>query len=132
MKPSKMYIACILLSIIGCNDNPVNSGKHENRSPVMFSLTFFPEMIGPSDSVIVICNAMDPDGDTLVYDWITDARLRIKGSDIPVLYHTRENSRIFYPTQYAVDTVWIQCFARDVKGKSASGLLVFRIRQSGN
>lgn len=132
MRPSRVFVAFVLLSIIGCNDNPVDSGKRDNRSPVMFSLTFFPELIGPSDSVIVICNAMDPDGDTLVYDWITDARLRIKGSDVPVLYHTRENSRIFYSTQLALDTVWVQCFARDVKGKSAGGILIFRVRQTGN
>jgi hypothetical protein len=125
---SILLITVILLNI-NCDDNPVDN-KQENRNPVMFSLTVFPDFIGPSDSAIVICNAMDPDGDTLVYDWITDARLKIKGArpgDFR-LYHTYDNSRIFYPTDLATDTVWVQCITRDVKGGSAGKLIIFIIK----
>ncbi|MBI5661450.1 MAG: hypothetical protein HZC46_04810, partial [Ignavibacterium album] len=76
------------------------------------------------------CNATDPDGDTLVYDWITDARLRINGANPPddrSLFNTFENSRIFYPTTLAIDTVWVQCFARDRKGKSDAKLIIFNV-----
>lgn len=114
-----------------CDDNPVDS-KPENRRPVILSLTVFPEVIGPSDSAIVVCNAFDPDGDTLVYDWITDARLKIKGALPPGdtrLFNTFENSRIFYPTQQAIDTVWVQCFARDRKGKSDAELVLFIVKR---
>ena len=36
-----------------------------------------------------------------------------------LLYHTFENTRVFYPTQYInfpIDTPWVQCIVRDVKG----------------
>ena len=118
-----LYIAVMILSLrFGCKDNPVKPDKPENRSPVIFSVTVFPEIIGPSDSAIVICNAMDPNADTLVYDWITDGRLNIKGAasfDPHELYNTYENSRVVYPSQYVnvpLDTPWVQCFARDRKG----------------
>jgi hypothetical protein len=126
-------IILVLLNIIGCDDNPVDD-KEENRSPVILSLTVFPDVIGLSDSAIVICNAMDPDGDTLVYDWITDSRLQIKGANPPGdtrLFNTLENSRIFYPRDITnrppIDTVWVQCFARDQKGKSDAELILFTV-----
>ena len=106
MKLQLIFISIIVLIIFGCNEEPV---QPENHRPIIFSLTAFPETVNHSDSVIVICNAMDPDGDTLVYDWITDARLRINGANPPGdtrLFNTFENSRIFYPTQFAIDTVW--------------------------
>lgn len=135
MKPLSVFVACMLLSVIGCGDNPVDPGKHENRSPVILSLVVFPSIIGPSDSVIVICNATDPDADTLLYDWITDGRLRIKGAhpNDHSMYNTYENSRVFYPTQYVnapSDTPWVQCFARDGKGKSDTRMVNFTVRQN--
>jgi hypothetical protein len=125
-----LSVSLILINIF-CSSNPVEING--NQKPVIFSLTVFPDTIGPADSAIVICNAMDPDGDTLVYDWITDSRLRIKGV-IPFwetrLFNTFENSRIFYPNQdiFPFDTVWVQCFARDRKGKSDAQLIIFAIK----
>lgn len=124
-----LIIMLVLMSISCSDDNPVDN-KPENHRPVILSLTVFPNIIGPSDSAIVICNATDPDGDTLVYDWITDARLRINGANPPDdtrLFNTFENSRIFYPTTLAIDTVWVQCFARDRKGKSDTKLIIFNV-----
>jgi hypothetical protein len=133
MKKVLIFFSLTIITLLNtCSDNPV---KSENSSPIIFSLAVFPDVIGPSDSAIVICNAMDPDGDTLVYDWITDGRVRIKGANDydHSLYHTPENSRIVYPknlNNIPIDTLWIQCFARDIKGKSANRIvLFFLIRQ---
>ncbi|MCF8354463.1 MAG: hypothetical protein K9H48_08420 [Melioribacteraceae bacterium] len=117
-----------MLLNINCDDNPVD--VKENQRPIIFSLTVFPDTIGPSDSAIVICNATDPDGDTLVYDWITDGKSRIKGTDYPdwSLYNTYENWRVVYPknlNNVPIDTCWVQVFARDRKGKSDVGLVNF-------
>ncbi len=124
-----ILLSTILLAQNNCDDNPV---KPENRSPVILSLTAFPEVVKPNDSLIVICNATDPDGDTLVYDWITSGVVRIKGAigDENFLYNTYENSRIFYaPDSMHVsapqDTFRIQCFARDRKGKSDAEIINF-------
>jgi hypothetical protein len=123
-----VLITLVLLYIICCNENPV---KQENNSPIILSLTVFPDVIGPQDSAIVICNAFDSDGDTLVYDWITDGRLQIKDGqgDGHFLYNTYENSRIIYSKNInnrpPIDTVWVQCFARDQKGKSDVKLVLF-------
>jgi hypothetical protein len=130
MKKIIVLIAITLLIIIGCEEDPV---QPENHQPIIFSLTAFPEVVGPSDSVIVICNAMDPDADTLVYDWLTDGKSRIKGADVNdhMLYHTYENSRVFYPKlNFALpDTLWVLCDARDVKGKSIGKWVSFIVRQ---
>jgi len=124
-----ILLSTILLAQNNCDDNPVNP---ENQHPVILSLTVFPEIIGPQDSVIVVCNAYDPDGDTLVYDWITDGRLKIKGApDFDLfLYHTYENSRIFYPRNSVVppDTLWVKCFVRDVKGGQVGSLVTFIVK----
>jgi len=119
----------MVVTLNSCSENPV---KSENHRPIIFSLSVFPDVISLSDSAIVICNAIDPDGDTLVYDWITDARLRIKGANPQGdtrLFNTFENSRIFYPNKNhpPLDTVWVQCFARDRKGKSDAELILFTV-----
>ena len=126
-----ILLSTILLAQNNCDDNPV---KPENQYPVILSLTVFPDVIGLQDSVIIICNAYDPDGDTLVYDWITDGRLKLQGTrDYEhSLYHTYENSRIVYPTQYVnlpIDTVWVQCVTRDVKGGSDGRVIRFVVQQ---
>jgi hypothetical protein len=133
MKRSFLLITVILLNN-NCDDNPGDS-KPENRSPVIFSLSVFPEVISPLDSAIIICNAMDPDGDTLVYDWITDGRVKIKGANDfdHFLYHTYENSRVVYPKNLnnrpPIDTLWVQCFVRDVKGGEVGELITFILKQ---
>lgn len=125
-----MLFVMLLLNGFNCTkESPV---QPQNNSPEILSLDVFPNVIGPSDSVIVICEAIDPDGDTLVYDWITDARVRIKGSQYFWLYHTSENTRIFYPTNInnvPVDTLWVQCIVRDVKGGATDGLVLFMVKQ---
>ena len=121
----------LLFTCFNCaKENPT---QPQNHSPEILSLDAFPDTIGLSDSVIVICEAIDPDGDTLVYDWITDGRVRIKGYNHSWLYNTSDNTHIFYPTEYVnfpMDTLWIQCFARDGRGKSDNGTVVFIVKQN--
>ncbi|MDP4175711.1 MAG: hypothetical protein Q8933_17170 [Bacteroidota bacterium] len=129
MKTPILLMTLLLLNM-NCN-NPVIPEKKENQKPVISSLTVSPEIVGLSDSVIVTCQATDPDGDTLVYDWITDGRVRIKGNPDwrSYLYNTYQNSHVFYPKDIprlpSLDTLWVQCFARDGKGKSDNGLVLF-------
>jgi hypothetical protein len=126
----KLLIILIVLLFLNlsCENDPV---KPENHRPVISSLTVFPKIVGLADSVIVTCLATDPDGDTLVYDWITDGRVRIKGTSDweHSLYNTYQNSHVFYPKDISrlpsLDTLWIQCFARDGKGMSDNGLVLF-------
>jgi hypothetical protein len=128
-----LFIVIILLLNLNCKNNPVEV-KQENRKPVIFSVTVFPDIVKPGDSLIVVCNAYDPDGDTLVYDWITDARVKIKGtnSEQDWLYNTYENFQVLYPNNLnniPVDTLWVQCFARDGKGESDNKLIFFLLKK---
>ncbi len=130
------FFALVTLTSISfnCSENAVEV-KTENQKPVIFSLSVFPEVIGTLDSAIVICNAMDPDGDTLVYDWITDGRLKIKEGqgDGHFLYNTYENSRMVYHENInnrpPIDTVWVQVFARDRKGNSDAEIVLFVVKK---
>ena len=120
----KFVLGILLATILtSCNEN---STKVENNDPILKSLRAFPSIVNSGDSVIVICEAVDPDGDTLFYDWFTDSRLKIQGagSDYFYLYNTRENTRIVYPTKKKdepTDTAWISCSVRDgIGGQSLS------------
>ena len=115
-----LLISLALLNIFCSDKNPI---KPENQNPVILSLTAFPDEVKPSDSLVVICNAFDSDGDTLVYDWYTSGVVRIKGAlpGLPVLLNTFENFRIFYaPDSVNVtaspDTFKVECAVRDRKG----------------
>jgi hypothetical protein len=96
MKKILILSTISLLVLLSCEEDII---KPENHKPIIFSLTAFPDVVSPSDSVIIICNAMDPDADTLVYDWSTDGKSKIKGAQNPdfILNHTYENSRVVYP-----------------------------------
>jgi len=129
-----ILLMMVMLLTINCDENPV---KPENHNPIIFSLVAFPEIVNPNDSLIVICNAIDPDGDTLVYDWYTTGLVGIKGAfpGVPARFNTHENSQIFYaPDSISVmapqDTFWIVCAARDGIGGQVSKLINFIVKQN--
>jgi hypothetical protein len=100
-----------------------------NRNPVIVSVTASPDTIHASESTTVYISATDPDGDHLVYDWVTDARLTIKGNPPNKFYryNTDSPSQIFYPgptALYPLDTAWVQCFARDGRGGMSRGYTI--------
>ena len=135
MRQSILLIAIMLISMSSCNENPVDN-KKENRSPEILSLVVFPEIVNPSDSLIVICNATDPDGDSLFYDWYADGIIKIKGGrpGLPVLFNTDENSRIFFApdSKYVSapqDTFSIECAVRDGIGGQISERIKFIVKQ---
>lgn len=111
------------------HDNPVTPN---NRSPAISSLTAFPTAIGPGDSAIVICQATDPDGNALVYDWLTDGRLIIKGnqSNDPELYNSPYNTQVFYHGPVSpFDSAWVECTVRDGKGGADVRLVNILVNQ---
>ena len=122
-------LLCLTLasSLGACSaDNPT---QPSNQSPQILSLTVFPTSLGTTDSVIVTCNAWDPDADQLVYDWITDARLQIKDPAVAgdnFLFNTVENSHVFYhgnlPTPH--DSAFVQCIVRDRRGGGAGAIVM--------
>jgi hypothetical protein len=133
MKKILILSTISLLVLIRCEEDII---KTENHKPIIFSLTAFPDVVSLSDSVIIICNAIDPDADTLVYDWSTDGKSKIKGAQNPdfILYHTYENSRVVYPENNITlpDTLWVTCVARDVKGGSMGKSVSFIVKQDSS
>ena len=119
-----MLAVAVCMSVGACGKGESNDPVGPtNQQPFILSTTVFPPSISPGESTIVVINAMDPDADTLWYDWITDSRLLVKGArpGEPFLYDTRENFHVFYHANLNrtyPDTTWIQCFARDGHGKS--------------
>jgi hypothetical protein len=121
-----LFIAPFLVLIASCgctkNESPI---LPVNRSPVLDSLVAFPDTIGPSDSTLVICFARDADGDSLVYDWLTDSRLKIQGA-FPWNSHLNNQpspERIFYNADLPNpinDSAWVYCLVRDPYGGGAS------------
>lgn len=117
-----------ILTLGACDDPPTSP---QNGRPVILSLVAFPEFASASDSILVVCQATDPDNDTLVYDWITDGSLRVRGAigGEHSLYNTHESFMVFYPVPEVVhapvDTLWVQCFARDRRGMSAARVVTF-------
>ena len=103
--------------ISACGDD--HASKPINRSPFIRSFTANPDSLGPRDTALVVCDAVDPDGDPLYFDWITDARLRIKGAPGGVyLFNSRSASQRFYigVLHRSTDTGRVTCTVRDNLG----------------
>jgi hypothetical protein len=129
-----VVIGALVVAVVGaCRSSVTPVPPYTNRSPHILSVTVFPSELGPTDSVVVICNAIDPDADTLVYDWDTDGKLHISGANgnEPFLYNTSSNAQVFYPSGFATlpDTAWVHCVARDGKGGEEGRLVLFRMHQ---
>jgi hypothetical protein len=113
-----VFIVSLLLASSGCTHAPDGPTQI-----VMTSLVATPDTLGPGDSTIVEATAHSLSGLALVYDWVTDSRLRIAGAppNQYYLYTTKSNRHVFYiGANYAspIDTAWVQCFARDLQGGS--------------
>lgn len=121
-----------LLATVGTSAGACVQAPTHNGRPSLHALTAVPDSIGSADSTTVTCIATDPDGDVLVFDWITDARLKMQGTR-PYqywLYNTHSPVRVFYPgapTYPVVDTGWVQCIARDGRGMSASRTIYIKV-----
>ena len=113
----------LLVASCGCGNTRLPT-LARNHSPVVHGLIAFPDTIGPSDSTVVVCSATDADGDTLVYDWETDARLDIAGEPTWNKYlnaqlsprHTFYNADLSNPIN---DSAWVYCLVRDRRGGGA-------------
>jgi len=83
----------------------------------------------------VLCNATDPDGDTVVYDWSSDCRMVKKGAGSgEVGYNNRSDpGLVVYPgacVRAPIDTGWVTCEVRDGKGGGAyAGTVYIVVRQ---
>ena len=118
-----------VLGIGACREYPTRSVY---RRPTISSVTVFPTVIGQGDSAIVTVFATDPDGDPLVYDWMTDGRLIIQGghSGGSYLFHTASNSRVFYRSTSLPynDSSWVWCTVSDVRGGADSRRVLVLLR----
>lgn len=90
-----------------------------NRRPQVQSLIAFPASFAHGDSAVIVCNATDPDGDELWYDWTSDCRLVKKGASSSGSAYTRSNTLVVYAGACAVaplDTGWVSCTVSDQRG----------------
>jgi hypothetical protein len=121
-----LLAAIIQVALSGCHGQSPNRPIYpHNHAPLLDSLIAIPDTIGPSDSTVVTCFARDPDGDPLVYDWLTDSRLVIQGTPIWDHLHlnnqpsprcTLYNANLPDPIN---DSAWVYCSARDPRGGGA-------------
>lgn len=123
--------ALLLLASVGACSRS-DPTQPQNQRPAITSLTASPNAIGPGDSTIVTCMAVDPDGDQMFYDWHTDSRLVIQGN-APAehdFYDSPDNTHVFYHGAVtAYDSAWVRCIVRDHKGGLVGGLVDVLVNQ---
>jgi hypothetical protein len=129
-----MPIAALILATVlaSCQKKPATAP--ENHSPTILSVIAFPDTIGPSDSTTVVCTASDQDGDSLVYDWQTDARLRVQGAltGDDGIFATRANAHVFYNANLSNpinDSAWVYCTVQDRRGGAESRIVFIALRR---
>lgn len=124
--------SAILLSVtVGACRSTVAPAPPANVFPVISSVVLFPWSIGASDSAIMVCTATDADGDTLVYDWVTDGRVRLKDARGGIsVYGSRQNTQTFYcdTVRAPIDTSYIRCYVRDRRGGQDGRLVLLILR----
>jgi len=113
-------LAAPLLFLVGSCTDEQPTQPLPNHPPRILSVSVIPDSIGLADSSLVICHAVDPDGDILVYDWITHIPLKLAGAapEDEYLFGTASNTRALYyagPDSIAT-SVRTQVFTRDSHG----------------
>ncbi len=127
-----LLAATLALALGSCKEKSPTQPQ-VNHPPTILSVSVTPNPIGLSESTLVVCNAVDPDGDSLSYDWYSQRPIFISGApDVVNLIDTRSNACTFYyAVPWSMTTyVPIQVFVRDPRGLQAG--VEFRIYlQSG-
>ena len=130
MSPIKAVGALLVLGAVlmsACNGASPTAPTTTKHAPLIRSLRCFPATIGPGDSAIVICDAFDQDGDSLRYDWISDARLRLAGAppgETHVLASRSNSQVVYYGTPIdPSDTGFVQCIVNDFNGSSSGAII---------
>lgn len=117
-KPAQFILVLIVAISSACGaTSPVT--PRTNHAPTILSVTALPESLSLGDSTTITCNAVDQDGDSLVYDWFTQLPLKISGAPQGVyLYGTTSHSRVLYYSgpDSLVPLTRVQVFARDENG----------------
>jgi len=122
---------CVLVYLSSCGvKTPL---QPVNRSPVVQSLIAFPVSISSGDSAVVVCQATDPDGEPVLFDWFSDCRLIKQGASGQLTTYSRGNTLVVYAGACArapLDTGWVSCDVRDGRGGGAhAGTIRIVIRQ---
>lgn len=90
----KLLIFVILLIVIG-------SCEKENNPPSINSITANPQVLGSGESSYLVCNASDPDGDSLSYFWSTS------NGTFPSVINS-ETTVWMAPNELGVSTITVQ------------------------
>ena len=131
---SRRALACFLAAFAvsgACASKP--TAPPQNRDPVISGASVNPSVLSLGDSALMICNASDPDGDALVFDWYANGRFILKDApDTVSRFSVPTDSQIIYYV-YAtapLDTARIFCYARDRRGGEAGVLIRFLLRDT--
>jgi len=131
---SRRALACFLavFALSGaCASKP--TAPPQNRDPVISGASVTPSVLSVGDSALITCDASDPDGDALVYDWYADGRFRLKDAPDGVFRfscHTDSQLVYFVRAIAPLDTARIFCYARDTRGGEAGVLIRFLLKDT--
>ena len=124
----------LAIGVIAASCDPELPIQPVNHAVVVRSLTVFPAVIGPGDSAIVICEAFDPDGDTLYFDWFVDCRLLMSPPGYNnFVFSERSGRMVVHAGACAtapLDTGFVSCSVRDGRGGGRrAGVALIAVRQ---
>ena len=134
-KNFRLLVASIIilmqLILTGCKNQTTQS---VNRDPVISAFVASTNQIQLPDTFTVTCNAYDPDGDSLLFNWGCSGFLAMQGApetEPYVLENSKHRTVTFYSPSALVepaDSITISCGAMDGKGGSASTHIVLPLR----
>src|ERR1051325_4915243 len=155
MLSRSVLASCIaVFALSGACDSSKPTAPPQNRDPVINGASVAPSVVPVGDSALMICNASDPDGDAIVFDWYADGRFLLKDApdgdaivfdwyadgrfllkDAPdgvTRYSSPSDSQVVYYVRAVarLDTARIFCYARDRRGGEAGVLIEFLLRDT--
>ncbi|MBI5169789.1 MAG: hypothetical protein HZA61_09900 [Candidatus Eisenbacteria bacterium] len=127
-----LAITATLVALLAVGCEQPTAPKPQNHPPVVHSIVGFPPVLVPGDSAIVVCSVTDADGDTLIYDWYSNAQIKVPGEVDNLLENTRTNvMKVFTGTRFGdPDTGVVTCVIYDRKGGAAMGRVFFLLTNS--
>jgi hypothetical protein len=134
MLSRSVLASCIaVFALSGACDSSKPTAPPQNRDPVINGASVAPSVVPVGDSALMICNASDPDGDAIVFDWYADGRFLLKDApDGVTRYSSPSDSQVVYYVRAVarLDTARIFCYARDRRGGEAGVLIEFLLRDT--
>ncbi len=115
----KEFVAVLIMCfVIGCGNNESPISSSNNSAPIIQAVTFIPDTVVLGRSCLVTVDAVDPDGDQIIYEW----------ESIGVISGAGDGASVWYTPNACCANPLIMIHIKDGRGGSKDSTVIVQTK----